>query len=435
MQTRARSSARAVLFACALLPSAASAQGVPLASPPTSTTSGTLERSPLSLTGYVQLDYARYDRSSDQLSDGNGQPLNEDRFFLRDARVKLIGDWEYVGFAAQAELSTNNGPAFGIRLVEGVVKYPGEPGQPPLIRLSAGNIPIPFTYENHLLGNEQRFFGERALLIDALLPGRFDLGVSLSGAYRFLRWAIAVQNGEPMGERSFPGRDPNGAKDLSGRLGIDAEIIEGVRLSGAISALTGSGFSPGRVPTKDNFVWRDFNEDGVVSPSELVVVKGAAGRPSESFDRWGVGIDLQLRFELPVVGQLLAYGEAVTAVNLDRSVAPADPILVGRDQRSRGFYAALVQELGDHFMAGARFDLYEPNLDSTELEGGETVISRRTFTTWTFSVAALLPLEAGPRARLLAELVKQGNSLGRDASGRPAQLENDAVRFRLEVTF
>jgi hypothetical protein len=390
---------------------------------------------PIAVTGYIQLDYARFDRSSDQLSDGTGQPLNEDRFFVREARVKLSGDWEYVGFAAQADLSTGQGPAVGVRLLEGVLKYPGAPGEPPLIRLSAGIMPIPFTYENQLLGSEVRFFGERATFIDALLPGRYDVGASLSGRYRAVVWAVAIQNGEPIGERSFPGRDPNAGKDLSGRLGLTTELAGGVRMAGAASALFGSGFSPGRVPTKDTFVWRDFNEDGLVSASELQTVKGSAAIPSRNFDRWGLGLDLQLWIDVPVLGELFAYAEVVTAVNLDRAIVPADPIALGRDQRSRGFYAALVQELGEYFMAGARVDVYDPSLDSTELFGGETVISRRTFTSWTFSAGARFVTPYGPRARLLAEWVTQKNSLGRDATGRPAQLDNDALRLRLEVVF
>jgi hypothetical protein len=399
----------------------------------TSTTSE--EPDPFTLRGYVQLEYARFDRSSDQLSDGSGEPLNENRFFVRDARIKLLADWGYVGFGAQGEVSTVNGPAVGVRLLEGVVKYPGVRGAPPLARLAAGIIPVPFMYENHLQGNETRFFGERSLMADAFLPGRFDVGASLSGSYRFWSWIAAVQNGEPIGERSFPGRDPNGAKDFSSRIGVDFEIVEGLALGGGVSGLTGTGFSPGRTATKDTFVWRDLNEDGLVSASELQVVKGSAARPSENYNRWGVGLDLEVRIEVPVIGELFVYGEAVMAKNLDRGVAPADPIAVGRAQRSRGFYAAFLQEVTDYFAAGARVDVYQPNVDQTELHGGETVITRRTFTSWTLSAAGYLPLGFGPRAKLLAEYVIQKNSLGRDASGNPAQLANDTLRFRLEVAF
>jgi len=35
-----------------------------------------------------------------------------------------------------------------------------------------------------------------------------------------------VQNGEPIGENTFPVRDPNQAKDITGRLGIVSEVSD-----------------------------------------------------------------------------------------------------------------------------------------------------------------------------------------------------------------
>ena len=53
----------------------------------------------LFLSGFTQVDYLRRQISEDQLSDGSGEPLNENRFILRHARVRLDGDWRYAGFS------------------------------------------------------------------------------------------------------------------------------------------------------------------------------------------------------------------------------------------------------------------------------------------------------------------------------------------------
>ena len=45
---------------------------------------------------------------------------------------------------------------------------------------------------------------ERSTAERALFPGEYDVGARLMGGWRFVRYVIAVQNGNPIGERSFP---------------------------------------------------------------------------------------------------------------------------------------------------------------------------------------------------------------------------------------
>ena len=395
---------------------------------------GLLDGAPLTLSGFFQFDYVRLDRSSDQLSDGSGEPLNEDRFFVRSGRLRLEGDWTYAGFVTEAELNTIDGPTVGLRWLLGLIKWPGVDSDEPLVQLGAGVFPVPFGFEMHLQAHFERFFGERTLLSRAFVPGRFDVGIGVSGRYRWLVYSLAAQNGEPLGERSFPGTDPNAAKDFAGRVGVDTQLTSWLRVSGAVSVLRGTGFSAGRPPTKDDFVWRDFNEDGQVSPSELQPVKGSAAVPSENFERFALGADFQLVAQVPYLGEAWLYGEIATGVNIDRGVSPADPGLTGRDQRSRGFYVAFTQEVLEYAMIGVRYDFYEPDADETDQQGGTPIISRRPFETLTVGVAGLLPL-GDVRARLLLELVTEQNSLARDAAGVPAPLDNDSLRARLQVVF
>jgi hypothetical protein len=116
-------------------------------------------------------------------------------------------------------------------------------------------------------------------------------------------------------------------------------------------------------------------------------------------------------------------------------VAVADPVLLGRDQRSLGFYVAAVQELTKHASLGLRFEQYDPNADALELFDGMTVVTRRRFRTLTTGVAGHMHLGGGARGRILAEYEAQRNSLGRDNQGRPAQLDNDTLRIRMELRF
>lgn len=69
--------------------------------------------------------------------------------------------------------------------------------------------------------DRERLFLERSTTERALFPGEYDVGARLQGGWRSCATSLAVQNGEPIGEKSFPVRDPNHQKDWVGRLGID----------------------------------------------------------------------------------------------------------------------------------------------------------------------------------------------------------------------
>ena len=393
------------------------------------------------ISGFAQVDYLRLQHSLDELGDGGREPLNEDRFTVRHARFRLDRDWKHVGLTSITEVFGDAGGDAGDAGIRPVafdlhVGLPGYRGAPePLVRLHAGLIRVPFGYESYEEEDPQRFFGERSLFTYGLIPGRFDVGASLSGHILGIDWVVAAQNGEPLEAGEFTYQDPNAAKDFAGRVRVSGELLPGLRAAFASSALYGKGFSSGTPPSKDSFEWRDLNEDGRVLVSELIPIPGSAGRASQNFDRWGLGADVQVWTDIPRLGELFVYGEVALAVNLDRAVAVADPVLLGRDQRSLGFYVAAVQELTKHASLGVRFEQYEPNADALELFDGMTVVTRRRFRTLTTGLAGHIHLGGGARARILAEYEAQKNSLGRDNQGRPAQLDNDTLRIRMELRF
>src|SRR5690606_37148150 len=143
-----------------------------------------------------------------------------------------------------------------------------------------------------------------------------DTGIKLHGGYRFLRYAVALVNGEPV-DRGSPLRDSNARKDLVGRFGAEAPIGDSVSLSGGTSFAFGKGFHAGSVAVKDTAAWRDDNNDGVAAPSEIVGVPGSAATPSENFDRWAIGLDLQVQVRSPI-GYTRFVAEGFVAQNHDR---------------------------------------------------------------------------------------------------------------------
>src|SRR5262249_18353476 len=152
---------------------------------------------------------------------------------------------------------------------------------------------------------------------------------------------------------------------------------------------------------------------------------------SQTFRRFAIGGDLRLMVTIPRLGLLMVYSEVIVSTNLDRGVQPADPVSAGRDLRELGWYAGLTQELGRFLIVGARYDLYNPDPAVTDWRAGALVPSDPSYTT----VALTASLRYPPLGRLIVQYEHNTNALGRERTGRPSTLADDALTFRGEVTF
>jgi hypothetical protein len=268
---------------------------------------------------------------------------------------------------------------------------------------------------------------ERSFGSGALFPTEADLGFKVWGTISYLRYAVALMNGEPLDNRGFP-RDPNAAKDVVGRVGVDVKPIELLSVFGGVSFASGKGFHPGGEATKDSFAWSDTDLNGAVTPDELIPIPGSAASPSENFSRWALGLDLGVTFHTRF-GNTKLYGEAFVASNYDRGYMPADPVTTGIDVRETGMYGALVQDVTKYGLAGFRVAYYDPNADVSEERAGEFVPYDQTVLT----LSPLVGLKLVGQAKLLFQYDFVSDHLGRDTRGAPADVENDGFTVRLQV--
>jgi hypothetical protein len=389
------------------------------------------EPAALRFSGYVQADWVASSQASENEIDAStGSPLNESRFLLRRGHLRADYAKGYVAGALEVDANTINGPQLRPVDAEASLRWPSQPRADGLqLMVTAGLFKTPFGYEV-LEADNKRPFLERSTVIRALVPGEYDLGLRVRGQWRAFNYALGLMNGDPIGERAFPGRDPNKSKDVVLRAGIDVPLLRGVRLAAGASGISGTGFHAGTPTTKDVLVWRDANEDGIVQPTEIQVIPGGAATPSQLFHRFALGADARLAIDVPVVGELALRSEIVWASNLDRAVVPADPIAAGRDQRELGFYVGVTQELTPWGMIGVRYDRYDPDADASEQRGAALVPRDRAFSTYAF----MGMLRHGP-GRLIVEYDRRGNALGRTTSGDPTTLASDTLTMRAEVTF
>lgn len=381
----------------------------------------------LRIGGYIQGQFQHSDLSEDQLQQG-GSPLNQTQFLVRRARVRIDRTWDYAAGSLELDANTVRGPRIGIRRAEASVFYRGQHAEntPPLVALSVGVLDIPFGAEL-AESARTRWFMDRSLGSLALFPSEPDAGAKLSGAVSFLRYAVAVMNGEPVDESGFP-RDPNAAKDVLGRFGAEGALGSQVELNGGTSFAVGKGFHRGQDAGKSSVVWSDINEDGTHQPTEFVGVPGSAATPSENFKRWAIGLDLGVSLKTKL-GRSRLYGEAFVASNYDRGYAPSDPVPNRLDTRQAGGFLALTQELTPYGVVGFRASVYDPNSDIIETRAGKTLPKTQTVKTLSPLVGLVLP----ERARLLLQYDFIRDYQARDKVGVPTDADNNQWTLRLQV--
>jgi hypothetical protein len=383
------------------------------------------------ISGYAQAEYQSHQDSEDQLRQG-GAVLNQNRFLVRRARLVLKRAFEFSSLEAELDGNTTSGPSFGLYRAEAAVFYRGqnETGKAPVLQLTVGMFKLPFGFELPE-SSSQRWFTERTQLSRALWPSEIDVGARLHGAVSAFRYALAVTNGEPLGEKSgFQLQDPNANKDVTLNVGVKTSPVDGFEISGGVSALTGKGFHAGTGLTKSVVGWRDLNENGQIENGELVGAAAQAETPSKSFERFAVGADLQLALKT-ALGTSTLYGEVIAAKNLDRGFMVADPVVAPQvDLRELGFYVGFLQNITPYAVVGFRAEYYDPNADQSEPRAGRIVPLKNTVRVMSPLVGLTIP----NRARLVFQYDFIKDHLGRDTRGVPDDLKNNAWTLRLQVS-
>jgi hypothetical protein len=425
-----------------LATSPADADEAPVAPAPVAPPVAPVTTPDLAISGYVHADWAVFRESSqNEVNPSTGEPLNEDRFLIRRARLRLESDQGLVHGVFVLDANTVRGPQVRPWNLEASLKWPTttayrgpaaiaqSTSDEPFVIVSAGLLITPFGFEVPELEN-QRPFLERSTMAGELVPQSYDLGVRVLGGYRFVNYALGIMNGDPIGESTFPGRDPNKSKDLVFRVGAVAEVTSGLRFDAGFSGLTGRGFHKGASPSKDQLVWRDQNEDGQVQQTELQVLAGSPATPSEGFQRFALGADARVRMKLPVLGDLMLRGELVRAKNLGRGTFVADPVAASRDLRELGWVLSVTQEITQWALVGVRYDTYDPDADARDQRPFALVPRDSSVSTWAFMATA-----RWKKARLVAEYDHRESSLGRDVTGAPTTLADDSFTLRAAVAF
>jgi hypothetical protein len=234
-----------------------------------------------------------------------------------------------------------------------------------MLALKAGVFDRPFGYEV-AFSSGSRESPERARVTQTLFPGERELGAQLSfapqlGPLTFLKADLAVVNGSGPTSTEF-----DNFKDIIARVSAafpiedaGAEIDFGVSgYFGAVrrntKALYGMGTTAAGVP-------------GWVADADTVSL-------GTGIDRQYFGADVQIYYDLPVLGGTILRGEYVGGKQPGGSATSVSLSALqtgGLYQRTfSGWYVYLVQNIGQSFQVLGKYDVYDPN---TEVEAGDFV--------------------------------------------------------------
>src|SRR5262249_23631769 len=134
----------------------------------------------LSLTGFVQIDSIFRQSSEDQINGATGDPLNEDRFLVRRARLRANLDYGLVAGALELDGNTVRGTTARLIGAEASLRWPGPPAAP-YVMATLGLFKTPFGFEV-LQSDRDRLFLERSTVVRALFPGEYDVGGRVQGS-------------------------------------------------------------------------------------------------------------------------------------------------------------------------------------------------------------------------------------------------------------
>jgi hypothetical protein len=287
----------------------------------------------IKLSGYIQGRYERSSASVNGLKSDGKTPANTDRFLVRRARLKTVYEGKNAEYLLQIDATGD-----GVTVKDAEATFV-DTWTPFNFRLTLGQFKVPFGYEL-VQSSSEREMPERSAIVKAYFDGERDRGLRLTARWEFLRFAVALINGNGVKDTSvykgtslYGTQDPNKFKDFVGRIGVDLGSIVG-----GVSAYFGRGPMATTVDTKTDPV----------------------GITYDYVRRTRLGTDVQGYIDVPDVGGLALKGELIwgSEAAIDWNDVSSDP---SKNVKKFGWIVTAVQNVGDYIGVVVRADQFDPN--------------------------------------------------------------------------
>jgi hypothetical protein len=303
-----------------------------------------------------------------------------------------------------------------------------------MFALKMGIFDRPYGYEV-AFSSSARESPERARVTQTLFPGERELGAQLSfapqlGPLSFLKADVAVVNGSGPTSVEF-----DNFKDVIARVAAifpfedaGAEIDIGVSgYLGAVRRSTRTLYSMGTTSA---------GVTGWVADKDTTSL-------NTGIDRQYLGADMQVYYDMPLLGGTILRGEYVGGKQPGGSASSVSNITLptgGLYQRTfSGWYVYLVQNVGPSFQALVKYDVYDPNTDVQAgdfIPGSSLTVADLKYSTLGFGL--LFHYDENVKFVLYHELVRNekvpSNSPSSLAPYRD-DVRDDVFTFRIQYRF
>jgi len=310
----------------------------------------------IKVSGYIQSQFQIAESDGIGTFAGGNFPSGvHSRFQVRRGRVKVNYDNDLTQYVLQIDV-TQNGIA--IKDAYATIKEPWLKA----ISMTGGIFNRPFGFEISYSSSD-RESPERTRVIQTLFPGERDLGAKIEIAppetspLSFLNVRAGLLNGV-----LNTANENDNFKDLIGRVGVQIPFAEqGLAIDGGVSFYAGQARSNSRVV---------YTMDG---STKNFAVDSAAANSESYYDRSYLGVDVQLYYDLPVLGGLSLRGEYISGKQPGTATSgvfynPGSTVTSLYQRDFAGWYVNFVQNIGLQHQLIVKYDVFDPN---TDVEGND----------------------------------------------------------------
>lgn len=303
----------------------------------------------IKISGYVQTQFqsAEIDGAKTGFSGGDFAATLHNRFAVRRGRIKFNYDNDLTQYVLQLDATER-----GLGLKDAYLSFK-EPWLK-TVSITAGVFDRPFGFEiSYSSGSRET--PERSRLFQTLFPGERDLGFKVeafpaSGIFSLFNFKGGFFAGNGVASET------DNAKDFIGRLGFSVPFEEQ-------SLVIDGGFSGyfGGVRLDDAKKTYKINS---LTAAEI-------DSTARYVDRTYLGMDLQLYYDLPVLGGLSLRGEFITGQQPGTAGSSSFHRVGDGDiylRKFTGYYLLYLQNIGMDNQFVAKYDVYDPN---TSIAGDE----------------------------------------------------------------
>jgi len=300
----------------------------------------------IKVSGYIQ---ARYEYAMDTGVMSTTSTQLQNRFKIRRGRVKVGHEGDLGDFAIQVQYAED-----AIKLIDAYGSF-YDPWKIAKVRVGAQDIP--FGYEIGYSSSSMETM-ERSLFEQTVFNGEKDLGAVLflnydQGIFKNIDFKVGLMNGT---QNVVTAPEFDDGKAVIGRVGFKLPVPDAnFEIDGGVSGYYGSTLS-----SNDTVVDFSKQTNNVGSNNKSV------GNLRDNLHKQIFGVDLQAFLNVLPLGGTVLRGEFYTGDNVSSSsngvisAATTSPMYI---KPVMGWYATLIQNVGDDFQGVFRFEQFDPNTD------------------------------------------------------------------------